>query len=194
MGMEQSQTDLMIGVEDGSNVGVTGRYVYKIDTKVDEWEEMDTVLVQDEADTVHEVSVKMAGVMEYKSIFGDLGSHGCSCSGNSGTVDPLDSVCSQWNGARRGLLLNDGICEGSTSNYRIDENRVCLDDISTCEGSACHLDNYYYNLSLETSTTYISTDINTCPATQDPLVADSCCGLVFDDGTKPTLKRYNSFV
>lgn len=183
-----SQSDGIIGIDDATNVGVTGRYIYKIDAA--EIEEIVEV----------KISTATGGVSDAINHLcdeGTLNDHGCACSslfllGSPGlSGDSVDNICHDWRRDRNCLRKDGGQCFGTIgAEYTVNPTtRACSDPDGSCEHATCIMDVMYTNMITAEilSGTYVFSDVNedSCVHLDAPFGKPMCCG------ESPLVQAYN---
>ena len=184
--LDQSHTDQMENIDQGSNVQVRGRYMIRVDS-----EEIVAPQVQAkvsaEPTTISSTNTKL-GIEQYLEFKGFdmaiLSSHGCYCSELSDNaygqpIDDLDKICKGWIAARKCSLKNGGECfNAPDTEYTADTANCSGSGVNGCDDTACAIDEYWYDqlVYFTTNQDWAPTMDSFCVAGDSTVVRDSCCG------------------
>jgi len=182
--LDQSHTDQMEDIDQGSNVQVRGRYIMRVDG-----EEVIAPSVQTTVQATISSTKTNVGIEQFLAFKGFdyslISSHGCYCSVLSSSAageakDDLDKICRNWVYARRCSLTNGGQCfNAPETDYNPGTENCVGSGVNDCDDAACGIDEYWFN-ELESYLTVNNdwTPVNdaTCTAGVNNFVRDSCCG------------------
>jgi len=185
--LDQSHTEQMENIDQGSNVQVRGRYMIRVDGEEVIAPSVQTTVTQ-EPTTISSTNIKV-GIEQFLAFkefdYSLIAGHGCYCSVLSSSAagepsDDLDKICRSWINARRCSLRNGGECFAAPdTNYNAGTENCVGSGVNDCDDAACGIDEYWFN-ELESYFTVNqewapSTDV-TCTAGPSTFVRDSCCG------------------
>lgn len=190
--LDQSHTDQMENIDQGSNVQVRGRYIIRVDGEEVIAPSVQTIVTEEEP-TISSTKTKVGieQFLKFKGFdYGMISSHGCYCSELSSSAageasDVVDKICRNWINARRCSLTYGGACfKSPDTDYTAGAENCEGSGVNDCDDAACGIDEYWFNeldsyLAVNSDWAPINDAI--CTAAVSIFVRDSCCG--FDPAT-----------